>query len=89
MGKIYRALQRSGNVFYEKDVSKGALNENALTSMEKKALGRAGRYYRLKAVQKRALSQNVQMPSTNLFLHQEPRLFRLPSSRLTIPWMWF
>ena len=65
MGKIYRALQRSGKTFYEKDVPKGALNENALTSMEKNALGRAGRYYRLKAVQKRVLSQNVQMPSTN------------------------
>ena len=42
MGKIYRALQLSGNVFSEKDVSKRTLNENALTSFEKKVLSRAG-----------------------------------------------
>lgn len=65
MGKIHRALQRSGKSFYEKDVSKGALKENALTSIEKKALRRAGRYYKLKDVSKRVLSQNAQIPSSN------------------------
>ena len=58
MGKIYEALQRSGKSFYQKDIQ-----ENALTSMEKKALGRAGRYYKLKEVSKRRLSQNGQTPS--------------------------
>jgi hypothetical protein len=65
MGKIYKALKRSGYAFNEKDAFKRPLNENALTSLEKKALGRAGRYYRLKDVSKRVLSQNAQIPSLN------------------------
>ena len=65
MGKIYRALKRSGYAFNEKDVSKSALNENALTSLEKKALRQARRNYEQKDVPKRALSQNVQIPSLN------------------------
>ena len=65
MGKIYKALKRSGNAFNERDVSKRGLNENALTSMEKKALGRTGRYYRLKDVSKKVLSQSEQIPALN------------------------
>ena len=65
MGKIYRALKRSGNVLSEKDVSQRALNENALTLLEKKALRPAGRNYEQRDVPKKALSQNVQIPALN------------------------
>ncbi len=65
MGKIYRALKRSGNGFSEKDVSKRASNKNALTSLEKKALGRAGHNYEQKDVPQKVPGQIIQIPSLN------------------------
>ena len=62
MGKMYRALRLSGNVFEQKDISKRTLSENAqLTSLEKKALRRDSRNFEQKDISKRALSENVQM----------------------------
>ena len=63
MGKIYSALQRSGKVFSEKDVTKRTLNELALSASEKKALRRTGRKYRKKDDPRTALGQNLQVPS--------------------------
>ena len=62
MGKIYRALKRSDNVFYQEDFSKRALSEKAqLTSLEKKGLGRAIRSFTQKGVSKRALNDKAQI----------------------------
>jgi hypothetical protein len=62
MGKIYRALKRSDNIFYQKDFSKRALSEKAqLTSLEKKGLGRAISSFTQKDVSKRALSDKAQI----------------------------
>ena len=61
MGKIYRALQRSGNVFTEKDVAKRTLNENALTSSEKTALGRSHRNVEQNSSTAIMMSQNLPM----------------------------
>ena len=62
MGKIYRALKRSDNVFYQKDFSKSALSEKAqLTSLEKKGLGRAIHSFTQKDVSKRALNDKAQI----------------------------
>ena len=62
MGKIYRALKRSDNIFYQKDFSKSALSEKAqLTSLEKKGLGRAIHSFTQKDVSKRALNDKAQI----------------------------
>ena len=61
MGKIYRALQRSGNVFSEQEVSKRTFKTNALTSMEKKALRRADSHYEQKNAFRTLSSQNLQI----------------------------
>jgi len=62
MGKIYRALKRSDNIFYQKDFSKRALSEKAqLTSLEKKGLGRAISSFTQKDVSKRALNDKAQI----------------------------
>jgi len=62
MGKIYSALQRSGNVFSGKDITKRTLNDKALTASEKRALKRAGREHERKDTRGKALSQNLQIP---------------------------
>jgi hypothetical protein len=62
MGKIYSALKRSDNIFYQKDFSKRALSEKAqLTSIEKKGLGRAIRSFTQKDFSKRALNDKAQI----------------------------
>ena len=62
MGKIYRALKRSDNIFYQKDFSKSALSEKAqLTSLEKKGLGGAIHSFTQKDVSKRALNDKAQI----------------------------
>ena len=62
MGKIYSALKRSDNIFYQKDFSKRALSEKAqLTSLEKKGLGRAIRSFTQKDFSKRALNDKAQI----------------------------
>jgi hypothetical protein len=63
MGKIYSALQRSGNVFSEKNITKRTLNENSLTASEKRTLRRAGRKYEQKDASGKASSQDLQIPS--------------------------
>ena len=64
MGKIYRALRRSGDVFDQKDFSKSALSENGqITSLEKKAIRRAGNVFDQKDFSKRALRENGQITS--------------------------
>jgi len=64
MGKIYEALQRSGNVLSEKNFTKKTLNKNALTPLEKRALRRADRHYEQINAPKTSLSQNPQIPSS-------------------------
>ena len=64
MGKIYEALQRSGNVLSEKNFTKKTLNENALTPLEKRALRRADRHYEQINAPKTLLSRNPQIPSS-------------------------
>jgi hypothetical protein len=64
MGKIYKALQRSGNLISEKNFAKTTSNENALTPLEKKALRRADRHYEQINTPKTSLSQNLQIPSS-------------------------
>ena len=62
MGKIYSALRRSDNIFYQKDFLKIAPGEKAqLTSFEKRALGYAGSRFKQKEVSKKALNEKAQI----------------------------
>lgn len=64
MGKIYEALQRSGNVLSEKNIAKRTLNKNALTPLEKRALRRIGRHQDQINAPKTDLSHNLQIISS-------------------------
>ena len=63
MGKIYDALQRSGNFLGERNFAQTTLNENALSPLEKRALRRGDRRYEQINAPKTSLSQNPQIPS--------------------------
>jgi len=62
MGKIYSALRRSDNIFYQKDFSRSAPGEKAqLTSFEKTALGQAIRRFKQKDISNKALDEKAQI----------------------------
>jgi len=59
MGKIYRALKRSGYLFDPKSISKSMIGENAqITLLEKKALRRYNDIFDIKKITQKSIDKN-------------------------------